>query len=79
MLSSVGSGGAFASGSARLTVKAREIMNQIAEVNKEGTSRLTSPGIQTICRWYLVRNIETIGILQLRVPVSFKSYKARQD
>ena len=40
----VGSGGAFASGSARLTVKAREIMNQIAEVNKEGTSRINVSG-----------------------------------
>ena len=40
----VGSGGAFASGSARLTAKAREIMNQIAEVNKEGTSRINVSG-----------------------------------
>ncbi len=40
----VGSGGAFASGSARLTVKAREIMNQIAEVNEEGTSRINVSG-----------------------------------
>ena len=40
----VGSGGAFASGSARLTVKAREIMSQIAEVNKEGTSRINVSG-----------------------------------
>ena len=40
----VGSGGAFASGSARLTVKAREIMNQIAEVNKEGTSCINVSG-----------------------------------
>ena len=40
----VGSGGAFASGSARLTIKAREIMNQIAEVNKEGTSRINVSG-----------------------------------
>ena len=36
----VGSGGAFASGSASLTSKAREIMSQIAEVNQEGTSRI---------------------------------------
>lgn len=40
----VGSGGAFASGSARLTSKAREIMNQIAEVNQEGTSRINVSG-----------------------------------
>ena len=40
----VGSGGAFASGSASLTSKAREIMNQIAEVNQEGTSRINVSG-----------------------------------
>lgn len=40
----VGSGGAFASGSARLTGKAREIMSQIAEVNQEGTSRINVSG-----------------------------------
>ena len=40
----VGSGGAFASGSASLTSKAREIMNQIAEVNHEGTSRINVSG-----------------------------------
>lgn len=40
----VGSGGAFASGSASLTGKAREIMNQIAEVNQEGTSRINVSG-----------------------------------
>ena len=40
----VGSGGAFASGSASLTSKAREIMNQIAEVNQEGTSRISVAG-----------------------------------
>ncbi len=40
----VGSGGAFASGSASLTSKAREIMSQIAEVNQEGTSRINVSG-----------------------------------
>ncbi|EJW21544.1 flagellar motor protein [alpha proteobacterium IMCC14465] len=40
----VGSGGAFSSGSASLTSKARDIMNQIAEVNKEGTSRINVSG-----------------------------------
>ena len=40
----VGSGGAFASGSASLTSKAREIMNQIAAVNQEGTSRINVSG-----------------------------------
>jgi len=40
----VGSGGAFASGSASLTNKAREIMSQIAEVNQEGTSRINVSG-----------------------------------
>lgn len=40
----VGSGGAFASGSASLTNKARDIMSQIAEVNQEGTSRINVSG-----------------------------------
>ena len=40
----VGSGGAFASGSADLTPQAVEIMNRIAEVNAEGTSDIKVSG-----------------------------------
>ena len=40
----VGSGGAFASGSADLTTQAIEIMNRIAEVNAEGTSDIKVSG-----------------------------------
>lgn len=40
----VGSGGAFASGSANLTPEAREIMAQIAEVNVDGDSTITVSG-----------------------------------
>jgi chemotaxis protein MotB len=40
----VGSGGAFASGSADLTPQAIEIMNRIAEVNAEGTSDIKVSG-----------------------------------
>ena len=40
----VGSGGAFASGSANLTAEAVEIMNRIAEVNAEGNSDIKVSG-----------------------------------
>ena len=40
----VGSGGAFASGSANLTPEAIEIMNRIAEVNAEGSSDIKVSG-----------------------------------
>ncbi len=40
----VGAGGAFGSGSAELTPKARAIMNQIAAVNKDGSSRINVSG-----------------------------------
>ena len=40
----VGSGGAFASGSANLTPEAVEIMNRIAEVNAEGNSDIKVSG-----------------------------------
>ncbi len=40
----VGSGGAFASGSANLTAEAIEIMNRIAEVNAEGNSDIKVSG-----------------------------------
>jgi len=40
----VGSGGAFGSGSANLTPQAIEIMDQIAEVNSDGTSRINVSG-----------------------------------
>jgi chemotaxis protein MotB len=40
----VGSGGAFASGSANLTPEAVEIMNRIAEVNAEGSSDIKVSG-----------------------------------
>ena len=40
----VGSGGAFASGSANLTPEAIEIMNRIAEVNAEGNSDIKVSG-----------------------------------
>jgi chemotaxis protein MotB len=40
----VGAGGAFGSGSAELTPQARAIMNQIAAVNKDGSSRINVSG-----------------------------------
>ena len=40
----VGAGGAFASGSAKLTTKAKAIMDQIADVNQEGSSRINVSG-----------------------------------
>ena len=40
----VGSGGAFKSGSAELTAKAKTIMAKIAEVNKKGRSEILVSG-----------------------------------
>ena len=44
MIITVGSGGAFKSGSAELTTKAREIMAKIVEQNKKGNSEILVMG-----------------------------------
>ena len=58
----VGSGGAFKSGSADLTAKAKKIMAKIAEVNKKGRSEILVSGHTDNKPSLLVRFTETIGI-----------------
>ena len=44
MIVTVGSGGAFGSGSANLTPQARAIMSRIAKMNEQGNSRINVAG-----------------------------------
>ena len=65
----VGSGGAFASGSANLTPEAVEIMNRIAKVNAEGNSDIKVSGHTDDVPLILDPTTVIIGILPLHVQL----------
>ena len=63
---SVGTGGAFPSGSANLTVKRKKLLTKLQMSATEAITALLLRAIQMMCRLPLVRFTATIGILQQR-------------